>query len=188
MNICILNFSGRENGNCKRISDFVAENFNGEKIIQYNFGQMNLTACGKCNYECFKSRKDCPYFSDGIYEIYDCITNADLAFFIIPNYCDYPCANYFIFNERSQCYFQGREDLLNKYLQVKKKFIVTSNTNRANFLKVFEYQREESVEPEILFLSAKSYGKNSLDGNITDSKKAVSDIGKFIKEERDSAL
>lgn len=181
MNICILNFSGREKGNCKRISDFVAKNFSGEKIRQYDFGQMRLTACGKCNYECFKCRKACPYFSDGIYEIYDCITNADIAFYIIPNYCDYPCANYFIFNERSQCYFQGREDLLNKYLKVKKKFIVTSNTGRSNFLRASEYQCDEDAEPEILFLSAKSYGKNSLDGNITESEKALLDIENFIK-------
>lgn len=182
MNICVLNFSGRENGNCKRISDFVAEKFNAEKINRYNFGQMRLTACGKCNYECFKSRKACPYFSDNIYGIYDSITNADMAFFIVPNYCDYPCANYFIFNERSQCYFQGREDLLYKYLKVKKKFIVVSNTAKSNFFDAFGYQCEQDAKPEILFLSAKFYSKKSLDGNITESAEALKDIENFINK------
>ena len=39
------------------------------------------------------------------------ITDSDLSYFIVPNYCDYPCANFFIFNERSQCFFQHHPEL-----------------------------------------------------------------------------
>lgn len=35
-----------------------------------------------------------------------------MVYFSLPNYCNYPCANFFIFNERSQCYFQRQPKLL----------------------------------------------------------------------------
>ncbi len=67
-----------------------------------------------------------------------------------------------------------------QYLSVKKKFIVISNTNQTNFIKVFEYQINEGEKPDALFLSAKHYGKRSIDGNITDSLSALKDIENFI--------
>ena len=181
MKICIINFSGRVVGNCKSIADFICEKYKGEDVKRFDFNRINLTPCGKCNAECFQKRESCPYFAEGAYKIYDSITNADLTYFILPNYCDYPCANYFIFNERSQCYFQGREDLLVQYLSANKKFIVISNTNRTNFTKAFEYQINEGEKPDVLFLSPKHYGKRSIDGNIADSLSALKDIENFIK-------
>lgn len=180
MKICIVNFSGRVSGNCKRITNFICEKYEGEDLKRFDFDGINLTPCGKCNAECFQIRESCPCFAEEAYKIYDSITNSDFAYFILPNYCDYPCANYFIFNERSQCYFQGREDLLLQYLGVKKKFIAVSNTNQANFLKAFEYQINEGEKPDALFLSAKRYGKRSIDGNLTDSLNALRDIENFI--------
>ena len=180
MKVCIVNFSGRDYGNCKRIADFVNGKFGSNEVVQFDFSHIDITPCGKCKYECFKIRENCPYFSDAVYQIYESITNSDIAFFIMPNYCDYPCSNYFILNERSQCYFQGREDLLDKYLKVKKKFIVISNTEKSNFLKVLEYQSEESKEADVLFLSAKQYGKVSLNGDLVENREATQEIEKFI--------
>lgn len=184
MKVCILNFSGREYGNCKHIADFINEKFIGNEVIQFDFNNLNITPCGKCKAECFKNRVYCPYLSDKVYNIYDSVTNSDCAYFIVPNYCDYPCANFFIFNERSQCYFQGREDLLEKYLKIPKSFIVVSNTEKLNFLKAFEYQCEEGKTPNILFLSAKKYCKVSIDGDITESNEALSEIVKFINNKK----
>ena len=107
------------------------------------------------------------------------ITQSDVAYFILPNYCDYPCANYFIFNERSQCYFQGRPEMLDAYLRVPKRCIVLSNTNEENFIKALAYQTENS--PDILFLSAKKYGKKRINGDLLTVEKAVYDITKFVK-------
>lgn len=180
MKICIMNFSGRSEGNCKRIADFINQKLSGETVIKFDFSRINVTPCGKCKYECFKNRENCPYFSDDVYKIYDTITNSDISLFILPNYCDYPCANYFILNERSQCYFQGRPDLLEKYLKVRKKFIVISNTGKSNFLRAFEYQCEELKGADVLFLSAKRYGKVSLNGDIIESDDAMQEIEKFI--------
>ena len=180
MNVCILNFSGRTEGNCKRITDYICDKFFGSNVERFDFNGIHLTPCGKCEAECFKNRESCPYIDDLTCSIYDCIVRSEIVFFVVPNYCDYPCAKYFIFNERSQCYFQGREEVLNKYLQVKKKFIVVSNTQKDNFLTAFSYQCEEGVQPETLFLSARSYGKLSIDGDITESAIALKDIDNFI--------
>ena len=99
---------------------------------------------------------------------------------MLPNHCDYPNANYFIFNERSQCFFQGRPDLLEKYLKVPKRSIVISGTNRDNFIRALAYQSDQ--EPEILFLSAKEYGKNSIRGDLLTSEEAVKRVRQFIGE------
>ena len=79
---------------------------------------------------------------------------------------------------RSQCYFQGRPELLEEYLRVPKRSIVVSNTNEKNFVRALGYQVEK--EPEILFLSAKKYGKKSIDGDILTNVKAVEDITEFV--------
>ena len=111
----------------------------------------------------------------------DAITNSTLTYFIVPNYCDYPCANFFIFNERSLCYFQNKEELLNAYERVPKKVIVVSNTNREHFHEAMKYHGE--CEPEMLFLSAKQYGKNSTVGDLLSSEQAAGDLRRFVRGE-----
>ena len=106
------------------------------------------------------------------------MVHSDAVYFVLPNHCDYPNANYFIFNERSQCFFQGRPDLLEAYLKVPKKCIVISNTNKDNFIRALAYQSDR--EPEILFLSAKEYGKSSINGDLLTSCEALEDIRRFI--------
>lgn len=64
-------------------------------------------------------------------------TGSDVVFYVVPNYSDFPCSNFFIFNERGQCYFRGTEKRMEKYLSVKKKFIVVSNTGEDNFIRAF---------------------------------------------------
>ena len=111
----------------------------------------------------------------------DAIIRSDLAYFILPNYCDYPCANFFIFNERSQGFFQGRPDLLDVYEKVPKRAVVISNTNEENFRQALAYQAYK--EPDILFLPAKEYGKDSIKGDLLTNDKAVSDIIAFVQKQ-----
>ena len=133
----------------------------------------------ECGYECFTDRSKCPYYSDMEYRLLDAVTNSDLTYFILPNYCDYPCANYFVFNERSQCYFQGHPELLEAYEKVPKRAIVVSNTNEDNFKTALAYQSYK--EPDILFLSAKEYGKDSIRGDLLTSEEALKNIRQFIR-------
>lgn len=176
MNVCIVSFSSRKSGNCAKISDVVASMYPGAK--RYNFSQFKISGCGECKYQCFERGDKCPHARDKERELLNTLTNSDLAIFIVPNYCDYPCSNYFAFNERSICYFQNNDDLLTKYLQTPKKFIVVSNTKSENFQRVFSYQTVDV--PEIMFLSAYEYGKTSTDGDIVSASEAVDELKNFL--------
>lgn len=171
MKVSVISFSGRSEGNCAKIAELISKRFD-DCVRMFDFSNYYINPCGKCGYDCFQRAENCPYIKDSVYDIYEAVTESDLAFFIVPNYCDYPCSLYFSFNERSQCYFQKNYPRLEKYLSVRKKFIVVSNTNRENFISAFRYQVTEGTEPEILFLSAKRFGKVSISGDITDSEEA----------------
>ena len=178
MSVCVISFSARKNGNCSQISKYVSSLFSDVK--QYDFSKLKVKPCGNCNYQCFHNIKKCPFVKDKEKEMLDAIMESEMTFFIVPNYCDYPCSNYFIFNERSVCYFQHNEKLLYQYLDVEKKFIVVSNTSKENFYKAFTYQTTD--EPQILFLPTKQYGKNSIEGNLFESEQAMEDLKKFVLE------
>lgn len=177
MNVLIISFSARSGGNCDGISRIIAGCY--EQSTVFRFSDRQIHPCGGCRYECFGREAACPYLDDPEYELLDAICRSDLVYFVIPNYCDYPCANYFIFNERSQCYFQGKPELLDIFLRIPKKFIVVSNTNQNHFRQILGQNTEN--DPDILFLSAKKYGKISISGDLTISEAAIADIRSFAK-------
>lgn len=178
MNVLVISFSGRSGGNCDSISDFIAQ-YNEPQCTVFRFSEQKIQPCGGCRYECF-GKEPCPYLADPEYELLESICQSDLTYFVIPNYCDYPCANYFIFNERSQCFFQGKPERLDAFLRVRKKFIVVSNTNQENFRQILS--QNVDGEPEILFLSAKKFGRNSVCGDLMASAAAVAEIDQFVME------
>ena len=180
--ICVISFSGRSGGNCASIAREIENFWLGKGEVEvFDFSTFEVAPCGRCSCECFKKRESCPYFSDSEFDICDTITNSGLTYFVVPNYCDYPCANFFAFNERSQCYFQGRGDLLERYLAVRKKFVVVSNTGRENFTAAFRYHVSEDAEPEVLFLSAKGFQRSSIRGDLMDSPEARAVLAEFIR-------
>ena len=176
MKTVIVTFSSRSDGNCSQIGNLIASMT--KDPVLFDFSGFDVHPCGHCASECFSARGNCPYFDDKEYEILEAIMSSEMVYFVLPNYCDYPCANYFIFNERSQCFFQGKPDLLEAYLKIPKRSIVISNTNKDHFIQALAYQSDP--DPEILFLSAKEYGKPSINGDLLTSKKALEDIRRFI--------
>ena len=179
---CLISFRGRENGSCAAIAEELRRWYRERATIRsFAFSSVSVTPCGRCGYQCFQARELCPYFSDSELLLCEAVLDSDCACFIVPNYCDYPCANFFIFNERSQCCFQQRPDLLEKYLAVPKKFIVVSNSSQDNFTAAFRYHVAENTEPEILFLSAKSFGKSSAAGDLMDSAQARAALLEFTE-------
>lgn len=173
----IVSFSSRKGGNCGKIGAYLANMIPDSQL--FSFANFTIRPCGDCGYECFQSREACPHFQDMEYRLMDAINNSTAAIFVVPNYCDYPNANFFAFNERSQCYFQGRPELLDRYLAVPKKFIVVSNTSKANFRETFTQHTDQ--EPEILFLSAKQYGKVSVNGDLLPSEPVEAALRAFLE-------
>lgn len=184
MKICFISFSGRSGGNCSSIAEKLRKHWKEEDTVEvYDFSSFTITPCGHCNCECFQARERCPYFDDPEFSVCDAIANSDFACFIVPNYCDYPCANFFTFNERSQCYFQHHQSLLERYLAVRKKFIVVSNTGQDNFIAAFRYHILENSEPDVLFLSAKQFHKTSIHGDLMESAEAEEMLLQFVRDE-----
>ena len=179
MTSCVISFSGRRDGNCAAIAQVLAGALSGwGGVRSFDCSTLSLTPCGGCGYECFQARERCPYSSDPVFAMYDAIVHSQAAWFIVPNYCDYPCANFFVWNERSQCYFQGHPELLEQYEAVPKKFIVVSNTGRDNFTAAFRYHTGDAP-PDVLFLSAKQFGRSSIQGDLMGSPEARDAVLRF---------
>lgn len=172
---CIISFSSRKSGSCEKIAAHISSLLPSSDV--FSFADFSIHPCGDCGYQCFEKRENCPFFEDMTYKLYDSIVKSKITYFILPNYCDYPPANFFIFNERSQCFFQGQPQLLEQYENIPKKFIVVSNTGRDNFVKALEYHAEN---PRILFLSAKKYGRVSIKGDLTESEEVLGELKMFI--------
>ncbi len=170
MKVSIISFSGRKNGNCAAIGRYLQELY-GEEAKLYSFSDFNISPCGNCDQDCM-NKGDCPYTEDMEFTLLNEISESDRSYFIVPNYSDYPCANFFAFNERSLAWFWGNEGRLKTYSKAVKKFIVVSNDTSANFAKVFSYHVES--EPQVLFLGSRSFGKN-----IMESPKAKALIQDF---------
>ena len=107
MKTVIVTFSSRQDGNCSQIGKLIASMT--QDPVLFDFSGFDIHPCGRCAAECFAARENCPYAADQEYEMLEAMIHSDTVYFVIPNYCDYPCANFFIFNERSQCFFrEGR--------------------------------------------------------------------------------
>jgi len=100
----IISFSGRENGNCDSISQYIASS--DDTVIC--FRNLNVHNCSNCKYECFDGI--CKYRQDDVYQLYESMLGYDKIFLIVPMYCGNPSSLYFKFNERCQDYFMHNEE------------------------------------------------------------------------------
>ena len=97
----------------------------------------------------------------------------------MPNYCDFPCANFFIFQERGQCCFQGAGEKERAYLAVPKRFIVVSNTGEEHIRAAFREHVQGA--PDVLFLAAEAYGRVSIDGDLLRADAAREAVRAFVQ-------
>lgn len=178
-NTVILSFSGRNEGNCTKIAKFVQSLTSGKTFL---FSDLDVHPCGRCHGECFQNGADCPHIADDVYSLYESVTRSDRAIFILPNHCDYPNANFFAFNERSLCFFSKRQDLLETYGSIPKKFIVISGNEKENFRSVLSQHCDGA--PDILFLRAADYGRKSIAGDLMTVPEVADQIEVFICKER----
>lgn len=174
--VSILVFSTRENGNCANIGKAVSKYYGENAQIIVISGE-NVRPCGNCDYECLTPGAVCPIADAQYRGMMDAVCKCDLVYFVVPNYCGYPCASYFAFNERSVGYFQMDRGRMKQYMEIPKRFIVVSNTE--GFEPVMRQQTHE--EPEILYLKSGKYQKRSTAGDILDSEEARNDLNAFLQ-------
>ena len=176
--VVILSFSGRNGGNCDQISNFTEQFYIRTNVLSYKIDVENFGPCGGCSCECLTPGAVCPKLTQAQKKIMDDICDSDLVYFIVPNYCGYPCANYFAFNERSVGYFNMDKDLMERYMNVRKRFIIVSNSEGSNFEDAMRQQTNE--DPEILYLKTRKYQKQSIAGNLLTSEAAKADLKAFL--------
>ena len=176
--IVLIRFSSRNFGNCKAIADKIRDYYQTKKVLDFTVDANTVEPCSNCDYECLTPGKTCPNLDDVQKTIMEAICNADLTYFIVPNYCGYPCANYFAFNERTVGYFNGDRELMKKYMSVPKRFIIVSNTEGDNFANAMKQQ--VNGEPEMLYLKTGKYKKRSTAGDMMESDDAQTDLKAFL--------
>ena len=177
--VTILSFSSRKKGNCAAVSTHLKNHYTQAEICI-----VQLLPCGNCDYECLTAVKSCPRLEPDQTQIMDAICRSDLVYFVVPNYCGYPCANYFAFNERSVGYFGMDRAKMERYMNVRKRFIIISNTE--GFEDAMQQQTYEA--PDILYLKSRKYGSRSIDGNMLESEAARADLDAFLANDGLSAM
>ena len=179
-NIVLIRFSLREEGNCAAITARINNYYAAERVSSFVVDNNTIHPCSNCNYECLRSEKICPNLTDDLIKVMNAICEADLTYYVVPNYCGYPCANYFAFNERSVGYFNMDRALMQKYMEAPKRFIVVSNTEGQNF--EMAMQQQTISKPEILYLKTGKYGKQSIAGDLMGSGAAKTDLDVFLDQ------
>ena len=177
--ITVLNFSARENGNCASVCRYIANQYNSADVRIYNISKW-ITSCEKCDYACLKNEERCPNQSKDYIKMMDRILGSHYVYFVVPNFCGFPCANYFAYNERSVGYFNQDQKLLEQYLSIPKGFVLISNTESEFWTEAMSQQTNDN--PNILYLKSSKYGKRSIDGNILDSEEARLDLQAYLDQ------
>ena len=98
-NIVLIRFSSRDNGNCAAITAQIQQYYKEEMVRSFIADHLVVKPCGNCDYECLQPQRQCPNITVVCTELFYAVCNADLVYYVVPNYCGYPCANYFAFNE-----------------------------------------------------------------------------------------
>ena len=174
-NVVILSFSGRNNGNCYNIGEYLKNSFGNTDFYCIND---RFEPCNRCNYECLKPGVQCPGLQEPQKEVFDAIVNADLVYYLIPNFCGVPASSFYAFNERSIGYFNGDRQLMGKYASVQKRFVIVSNSENASFVSAMRSQTSE--DPKVLYLKTGKYKKQSLAGDLMESEDARADLDAFL--------
>ena len=177
-NIILIQFSSRDSGNCASIGKHIQSIYHDQNVATFTLDANAAQACSNCNYECLTPGQNCPNLSEQQRAVMDAVCGADLVYYLIPNYCGYPCANYFVFNEKCVGYYNGDRALMQKYLGIPKRFIIVSNTEGANFENAVRQQNKG--DPDILYMKTGKYGKRSTAGDIMESEAAQADLNQFL--------
>lgn len=177
----MLRFSHRQAGNCAAISAYVRASHAADAVSEFIMDGENCRPCQGCDYQCLGGEGQCPHQNGPYSDALNAIMESDLVYFILPNYCGFPCASYFAFNERSVGFFHGDAAILESYLAVAKRFIIVSNTESQTFVDAM--QQQVSGEPEILYLKSSNYGKKSICGDILTSEQARADLESFLRKD-----
>lgn len=172
----VVSFSGRKNGNCDSIADYIAEE--QDEVVYMR--EVSTQPCADCDYQCMRTA--CKYQEDGIYALFEKMSGAEKIFYVVPMYCGNPSALYYILNERSQGYFMRNMKL---YEEITEKLrivgIYGNHTDDPEFMNGFERDYHfENREQHLLGLERHRYGHKMRDF-LLNEKEVRDKIDQFIR-------
>ena len=176
--IMILNFSSRNNGNCASVAGAIEKIYNRTNVRIVRVCE-HFRPCSDCDYECLRDGEKCPAADHDSDSVMEAICDSDITFFVIPNYCGVPCANYYAFNERSVGWFNGERNKLDRFMAAEKRFVFISNSMSEAFKGVIEQQC--AGRSDVLQLASRKYSRRSIDGDILSSKEALEALEHFVR-------
>ena len=177
--VLVLTFSSRKNGNCVAISRHICNFFKRTNVPVRVLDASQIAPCNGCDYECLRPGVICSNLTQEQSNLMDTLCNSDLVYFVVPNYCGLPCANYYAFNERTVGYFNMDREKMNQYMRVDKRFIIVSNTE--GFEQAMQQQTLDA--PICIYLKTRQYSKQSINGDLMDSKDACRDQEAFLERD-----
>lgn len=183
--ISIVSFSSHENGNCERIATFIQKQIKAQVEV-LRMSQLELHGCGRCLYECFDDTRTCPYVHDGVAKIYRQVAASDFCIMLIPNYSGTPCANYFIFKERSQCIWSipmDKVSLWEAYISTPKHFLVIANTCHEVFTSLLTNEIADGEKLHLTFISSHETKSKSTKGDLIENTYYQNLVLNMLKEE-----
>lgn len=169
--ILFVSFSGRNNGNCSDIAQYlIREN---DKLVL--FKDVFYNPCSKCSYECFNSV--CKYRYDDVYDLLESTNNYKKIVFIVPMYCGNPSSLFFVLNERMQDYFNHNEDKWDSFTN-KLHFICVYGSDEETPYFINNFYNLVNDSSRVLKLERHKYNLKMND-KILDNKELVKLIDEF---------
>ena len=172
----IISFSGRENGNCEDISEYIATTT--DTVVC--FRNLNVHECSNCKYECFDGF--CKYHQDDIYGLYESMLSYDKIILVVPMYCGNPSSLYFKFNERCQDFFMHNDDSYEAIISKLYIIGIFGDSNQTpDFIPCFEkWFTDTNFNGHVLGIERHKYDQKMSD-RILCIKEVRDTLAKFIK-------
>ena len=164
-------FSARKEGNCLSCVGYCLDRFgeNGFDVELLNAYDREITPCSHCKYECFSELLSCP-IDDDVPEMYRKLGEADIALFGVPTYGGHASGIYRAFKERMQA-LDTKEHKWD-FWDMPKGFVIVGNLSACGDMVLHEVLYDFhnlKGRPEAVLLSARDFGRRSLDGDLLTS-------------------
>jgi multimeric flavodoxin WrbA len=173
MKVVGLNFSSRINGNCYNCVDYCLKRIKsrGYEVEIINFFNYEVNPCGLCDYQCFQTEKCIK--TDDAKELFEKLTNADIIIYAIPTFGGHLASSFFILSERENGIFRSRLDYYDVDYLRKINLIVIGNLSSGADMALHEAFygfTNKDFYPESILLSAKEYGRRSINGDLIEDE------------------
>ena len=108
----------------------------------------------------------------------DAIRRSHLVYHAVTNFCGMTSSIYYAVNERSVGYFNMDRSIMWQYMEIRKRFIIVSNTEGSVFTEAMRQQTR--TDPEILYLKTSRYQSKSIAGGMMEFKEAQNNLKEFL--------